>query len=629
MKIDTFLKKRDDEESEKEREDASEYMQHFIKNGLRFNVNDSVYVTTEHIVNTLIDLDDQCRCAGCGGSHDGLIECDICLNGWHLSCLRHGNQPVDDEITWKCPMCTGEVEVTSNASYKKYGKQPWQLFQEGTLLICQIKCIWKDCETGVVSFIGQLFSRQSARRIILTNDYCDGSIETIILRKTEVLRSEEFDTRIDKNDDIHPDLYACSNAFFTLERGQYESYENVRIHKAKKLKLQECARNEDGFIVDIPLGKDPRYYLSTSFKPRFCARTPDMDKIKYRVENFLKSSTGSNLLVTGRPGTGKTTSTRHVLQEINSSAEYNIDYFEINCLNLLKAGDVLKRIYGFFGEYHVPQHLVLDHINYHLTKLTKPLVIILDEADALVKLDTKKQIIILILINLSIQHRLMLICISNDINFLDSTKKKVASRIQHSICFHRLNEKDLHEIVASRLKFATESACIFKHEALAFAARRISKITGDVRSMLKVCSSAFDAAINNSTDVSISVVQEALDTLYCNPYIKAIRSASLLEKMVMVSVINLQMNSNDKKVSVANIAHKCDVLQHQLKLEIPNLTSMAIRSIHSLHVQSIIFVNDLAKRGNGIVSLSENITKDDIIEALNSESDSVLIRMLM
>ena len=111
-----------------------------------FRVGDSAYVVNEKTVD--FEEDEDVPCMVCGEAPDAdrpMLECDTCLSGWHLCCLKPPLTRVPDN-DWHCPLCTRGGEAASSVPRSESStRTACTEFMAGRLHMARIEHIWEEC----------------------------------------------------------------------------------------------------------------------------------------------------------------------------------------------------------------------------------------------------------------------------------------------------------------------------------------------------------------------------------------------------------------------------------------------------------------------------------------------------
>ncbi|ORZ08305.1 P-loop containing nucleoside triphosphate hydrolase protein [Absidia repens] len=382
-------------------------------------------------------------------------------------------------------------------------------------------------------------------------------------------------------------------------------------------------------------------------------REDEFDEISGYLESALQEGTGTCIYISGVPGTGKTATVLEVIRGLQYRSEQEdediptFDFVEINgmkltdanhaysllwdCLNHDKSKDSKKKITSTHALELLETRFSEERSDGSIT------VVLMDELDLLV---TKKQTVMYNFFEWpSRPHsKLIVVAIANTMDLPERMlSNKIYSRIgAKRINFQAYSHQQLYEIVESRLK----DIDAFEHDAVEFAARKVSAVSGDARRALDICRRAVEIVeqrqLTSATDndnsratttndssskskkqtVTISVVNQAIKEMFSSPSVAFIQSCSLHQKLFLVSVMQ-----RVRQIGLAEIEFG-EVAQHHLQtckwhhLE-PPTTSDLMRICESLGQARALVVEggrlDLGMR------ITLNLSEEDIIMACKTE----------
>jgi cell division control protein 6 len=257
-----------------------------------------------------------------------------------------------------------------------------------------------------------------------------------------------------------------------------------------------------------------RDVLSPYYIPkRLIARSKEIHSIEKALAPSLRGERGRNLFIYGKTGTGKTSCTRYVLDEVKAIPNSRAKISYVNC-----------KIYN--SRYKVFNKVVSDHLptyakrGYgtvdHYEKLTswieedsKILVVILDEVDVVKDLDDL--IYTLTRINSDIRAGgVTIIGISNRVSFKETLDPRSLSTLYETeLVFPPYYATELYEILKDRVASGFKPGTV-DEEVMHFIAAAAAKDGGDARMALKVLTRAGEMADEKGAQsITIKEAQEA------------------------------------------------------------------------------------------------------------------------
>lgn len=220
----------------------------------------------------------------------------------------------------------------------------------------------------------------------------------------------------------------------------------------------------------------------------------------------LKNQKSDNVFLYGKTGSGKTATTRHVLQQLEEFAQEkqgNIKTVYMNCRNYNSKYKVLSRILkelqpgkdflGYSGTFIYEQ----------LTALTEDsgaaILIALDELDKIKDLD--ELIYTLTRSNDELKHgSITIIGISNQLNFKDRLDPRTKSSLcEQELLFPPYNAEELKAILKQRIELAFEKGTV-EDSAINLAGAIAAQESGDARTAVMLMLRAGEMAEKQNLD---------------------------------------------------------------------------------------------------------------------------------
>lgn len=242
-------------------------------------------------------------------------------------------------------------------------------------------------------------------------------------------------------------------------------------------------------------------------------RDKEIGEMVFCLKPATEGKKPTNLFLTGVPGSGKTVSSKYVLNELSEFSDRTKTIY-INCFENNSYNSILVKLTNYFG-YPVPNRgLASEEIFQRFIAVLKSKkitpIIVLDEAEQLLKKeDTKKLLYEFSRINEQFNIFLGMIFISNDASFLNFLDDRVRSSIHAStINFEKYSSFELKEILKERAKFAFFDN-VFENDVIALCAAHAA-VLGDARIAITVLlNAARFAEKENSKQIKVSHVRKA------------------------------------------------------------------------------------------------------------------------
>ncbi|GFP87012.1 origin of replication complex subunit 1 [Phtheirospermum japonicum] len=219
------------------------YYRKVMFDGVEFSAGDDVYVKRREDASSDDDEPEveECRVCFKPAGRRIMIECDDCLNGFHLKCVRPPLKEVP-EGDWVCNYCVVKksgkiVEFPEPPKGMKRARTAREKLLSSDLWAVRIECLWKEVD-GTYWCRARWYiipeetavGRQShnlRRELYRTNDFADIEMASVI-RHCYVMAPNEFSVAANEGDDV----FLC----------EYEY--DIKWHSFKR--IAEIDNNDDG-----------------------------------------------------------------------------------------------------------------------------------------------------------------------------------------------------------------------------------------------------------------------------------------------------------------------------------------------------------------------------------------------
>ncbi|MCL5731777.1 MAG: ORC1-type DNA replication protein [Candidatus Thermoplasmatota archaeon] len=305
------------------------------------------------------------------------------------------------------------------------------------------------------------------------------------------------------------------------------------------------------FSAESPLIKGDLEKLSGSFMPNsFPHREKEIDHMVMVLSSIMRDMKPSNMLLYGKTGTGKTSTTSYVTSMLKEAAEDRVNVCYVNCQIYDSPYSILVTIVNSIStgtqDQIPPMGWPMDRIYGELvTRMNAQksfYVLVLDEVDKLIQKNGSDALyVILKILDDTRMSRASIIGITNDANFLDTLDPRVRSRMnQESIMFSSYNAQQLRDIIAFRLEGIVKEGAV-DESAVNLCSAIGAQEHGDARKALDLMRISIEIAIReNREKVTDREVYEARDRYEMNVVHAAITSLPLQSKMVLLSAVVTQ-----------------------------------------------------------------------------------------
>lgn len=327
----------------------------------------------------------------------------------------------------------------------------------------------------------------------------------------------------------------------------------------------------DKLLNDAAIGKSlfkDRKIVNLGHKPdQILYRDNELATITQILIPITKQSKPSNLLIYGKPGTGKTLVTDHILKKIEKNViknqqNYKVKLVFLNAKNETTLYGLLVRLGNELDqENELPKtglsiSQIFTKIIDTITSKSLNVIFIIDEIDYLAKLvqKTGKDI----LYNLTRANErldgkgsLTLIGISNDLTFKENLDPRVISSLgEEEIIFSNYSTEQLRNILEDRIKLAFNPQSV-EESALNLCAAMAGREHGDARRAIDLLRVAGELAERQQSEkVTEEHVREASQKIEENKEATVLKSYPLHEKLLILAVMKASGASTGEIYSI-------------------------------------------------------------------------------
>ncbi|EPB88802.1 hypothetical protein HMPREF1544_04442 [Mucor circinelloides 1006PhL] len=408
------------------------------------------------------------------------------------------------------------------------------------------------------------------------------------------------------------------------------------------LPLRQVQQKRDSNLSPYALARE-RLHVSAVPDSLPC-REDEFVNIMGYIESAIQEATGTCVYISGVPGTGKTATVLEVIRYLQHQAEQkeipDFDFVEINGMKLTDPNQAYSILWECIEKSSNANHdgkrkrytaaHALQMLEAKFSKQSndqRTTVVLMDELDLLV---TKKQTVMYNFFDWPSRplSKLIVVAVANTMDLPERImSNKIASRMGLTrINFQPYKYDQLFQIVQSRL----EGIDAFAKEAVEFAARKVSAVSGDARRALDICRRAVEIVeqrISESSEskkhVTIAVVDEAVKEMFSSPSVAFIRSCSLHQKIFLVACMQRSRAIGLAEIEFGDVAHYHIQTCKWHNIEPPN-TSDLMRVCESLGQTRALIME--AGRMDICMRLSLNLIEEDIVMAC--KADKLISRLL-
>ncbi len=281
-------------------------------------------------------------------------------------------------------------------------------------------------------------------------------------------------------------------------------------------------------------------------------RDSEQEQVTQSLLPILKQSRPSNLLVYGKPGTGKTLVVRKILSKIQERVEKSNFPIKLVYANSKEETTLYGLLVSFGRQLGLtekelpPTGLAISEVFKRLLRTLDDnkinAIFVIDEIDYLAHLVSKTGKDILYQLTRAnerlSQGSLTLVGISNDLTFKERLDPRVISSLgEEEIVFTNYTVEQIHKILQERINEALIEGSI-NDSALNLCAAMAGREHGDARRAIDLLRVAAEMAEREQSDIiSEDHIRAASQKIEENKEVTALHSYPLHEKLVIVAVM--------------------------------------------------------------------------------------------
>ncbi|KAG0244535.1 Origin recognition complex, subunit 1 [Actinomortierella wolfii] len=367
-------------------------------------------------------------------------------------------------------------------------------------------------------------------------------------------------------------------------------------------------------------------------------REDEFLEIQGYIESAIDEGTGSCIYISGVPGTGKTATVHEVIRSLQAKAEEGeispFQFVEINGMKVTEPSYAYVLLWQALSDEKVTANHALQLLERQFSTpgpRRLPCVVLMDELDLLV---TAKQTVMYNFFEWpNWQHsRLIVVAVANTMDLPERMlSNKVSSRLGLTrINFQPYTYPQLIKIVESRL----EGIRAFRKEAIEFAARKVSAVSGDARRALDICRRAVEIVEQDALrrqaeeqgkgnlddadpeQVTIRTVDQAIKEMFASPNVRFIQTASLHQKLFLIALTAKLRRLGLAEVEFNEVAHAHIQTCKLQSIDPPTLSDLSAVCA-SLGASRCLLVE--SGKQDFYQRIRLNVSEEDVIMALKTD----------
>jgi len=302
------------------------------------------------------------------------------------------------------------------------------------------------------------------------------------------------------------------------------------------------------FAAQKTLFKDKNVLMSSFTPERIEHRDSEIDALVSILAPALRGYTPSNIFIYGPCGTGKTISTKYVINQLNQASEKPMRTIYVNA-KLRKVADTEYRLFAqllrefgtFVPDSGIPTNALYRKFFETVDEYGHNVMIIIDEIDTLFKKIGDDFLYNLTRINTELKKgKISIIGITNDLSFRESLDQRVKSSLsEEEILFKPYNAMQLRDILLNRVSVGFNESVVnplILNKCAAIGAQE----HGDARRALDLMRVAGEIAERmGSATVEELHVDMAKEKIDLDRVTETVRAQPSHSQVTLLSIINL------------------------------------------------------------------------------------------
>lgn len=299
-------------------------------------------------------------------------------------------------------------------------------------------------------------------------------------------------------------------------------------------------------------------------------REEQFDQLFINLESAISAETGTCIYVSGTPGTGKTSTIREVIGQLELRVQEGelrpFSFLEINGMKMVHPNAAYEHLWEALGRGQMAASNAMTALESAFNSNESlaergVMVVLLDELDQLV---TKGQQLMYNFFNWPSlpNSRLIVIAVANTMDLPERLlSNKISSRVGLTrVQFPGYTHEQLHEILLQRLGDASD---LIEPEALDYAARKVASVGGDARRVLDfVAQAVATAQLHNDIPVRTAHVRDITLQSQTSPMNTFLSTLGYATKVLLCALVTSTRRSSNIEAPLHEILRLARQLVH-------------------------------------------------------------------
>jgi Cdc6-like AAA superfamily ATPase len=364
--------------------------------------------------------------------------------------------------------------------------------------------------------------------------------------------------------------------------------------------------------------------------PSMPCRESERASVLEFTSDRLRRGGGGSLYISGMPGTGKTATVREVVRQLQASAALGklpaFDFVELNAMRMRHPYDAYTELLRALTGRRVEHKRAAQELERMFSRgeggseRRRPCLLLMDELDHMV---TIKQTVLYNLFDWPTRPGSWLTCVSiaNTMDLPERLLPRIHSRMGMTrVVFRPYKAQQVEEIVQARLTGLEVG--LFDDAAVAFTAKKVAAVSGDIRRALDFCRKAVQRCrAAGQPTVTIEHVQAASRDMQEGASKIALRQACMLDKVLCIALRKRLRQQESAEVLFDDLFRTATGLWNELHLRMSATTPRlerhhALARVDCLTSWELLQAEQTQGKRSPVLRLGRELQDCDIPDAL-------------